>query len=382
MVNKTLRYVDKFTNFIDTCTDKVEHIKQGFDSEVKQVTTMSSLTTRRNDVIQYVSAPQNIWRYPIVSDTVPNWKGYYDAPEKYIAKQDFLTFTLYDDISNKTYEKTDLYQPRYENGNLFSYPSSVENIEDYNENNILSPKATKQIGASDRDEMAKFDNATEHQETESTKVSTGFITNTANAFGSLFGKTLIDVPENETGPTYTRKNSTNEQIRFHFPNYDGVPLHQGYTVEFAAYVLENGAIANAFAVKKLNRDKNLFNRTTSLYGTKPDPSFVLPYKFKVGEGQGSSPMPKFVVNTSRAEAMTMKGVRFYAKDYNKYTSNKLLASANYRVEIPLYNASFKDANGVKVNLYWVTDKEQEESLNTKHLIGTDIRHNQHVGLVF
>ncbi|MBR0168195.1 MAG: hypothetical protein IJQ08_05955 [Synergistaceae bacterium] len=67
----------------------------------------------------------------------------------------------------------------------------------------------------------------------------------------------------------------------------------------------------------------------------------------------------------------MKGVRFYAKDYNKYTSNKLLASANYRVEIPLYNASFQDANGVKVNLYWVTDKEQESSLSSKHFIGSD-----------
>ncbi|MBR0168196.1 MAG: hypothetical protein IJQ08_05960 [Synergistaceae bacterium] len=211
-----------------------------------------------------------------------------------------MTFTLYDDVSPKTYEDTNLYQPRHENGNIFSYPSSVENVEGYNaDKNALSPKREKQIGDSGEDVKAEFSNATEHQQTESTKVSTGFITDTVNAFGSLFGKTLIDVPENETGPTYTRTNSTNEQIRFHFPNYDGVPLHQGYTVEFAAYILENGAIANAFAVKNLKRDKNLFNRTTSLYGTKPDPSFVLPYKFKVAEGQDSAVMPKFKVNNSQ-----------------------------------------------------------------------------------
>ena len=364
-VNKTLGYVDKFTNFIDSCVDKVESIKQGFDSSVSGKTTMSSLTARRADVIRYVSAPQNIWRYPIVADTVPTWKGYYDAIDKYVAKQDFLTFTLYDEVSEKIYEKTDLYQPRHETGNLFSYPSSLENIDGYDSKNALSPAKSKQIGVSDADEMAKFDYATEHQETESKQVSTGFITNTANAFGSLFNKTLIDVPQNETGPTYTRKNSTSEQVRFHFPSTDGARLLHGYTVEFAAYTLENGAIANGFAVKGLDRDKNLFNSYTSLYGTKPDPSFVLPYKFVVGDT--SSSMPGFIVNPSRAEAMTMKGVRFYAKDYNQYTSNALLAGLDYRVEIPLYNASFKEANGVKVNLYWVTNKDPSA---TKNKIGT------------
>ena len=137
-VNKGLGYVDKFTNFIDICTDKVEKIKEGFDKEVKQDDTMRELTIHRSDVIQYVSAPHNIWRYPIISDTVPTWKGYYDATDKYVAKQDFLTFNLYDDVSFKTYEKTDLYQPRHENGNLFSYPSSVENVEGYDSKNLLT----------------------------------------------------------------------------------------------------------------------------------------------------------------------------------------------------------------------------------------------------
>ena len=131
--------------------------------------------------------------------------------------------------------------------------------------------------------------------------------------------------------------------------------------------MDNGAIANAFAVTDLDRDKNLFNRYTSLYRTKPDPSFVLPYKFVVGDSNPS--MPKFIVNPSRAEAMTMRGVRFLAKDYNKYTSKNLIAGLNYQVQIPLYNASFKDANNVRVNLYWLKNNVQEEGLDEKVFIG-------------
>ena len=64
----------------------------------------------------------------------------------------------------------------------------------------------------------------------------------------------------------------------------------------------------------------------------------------------------------------MRGVRFYAIDFNKYTSNNLLCGARYRIEIPIYNASFKDVPGVKVKLYWVKDRE-EASLAEKVYIG-------------
>ena len=67
--------------------------------------------------------------------------------------------------------------------------------------------------------------------------------------------------------------------------------------------------------------------------------------------------------------MEMRGVRFYAVDYNRYTPGELLANETYRVEIPVYNASFMDARNVRVDLYYVKDRETA-SLSAKQFIGT------------
>ena len=134
---------------------------------------------------------------------------------------------------------------------------------------------------------------------------------------------------------------------------------------YQAYVAENGAVVCGFAVSGLNRNYNLFN-SSSLYGTKPDPSLVLPYKFVLSDY--SSALPTFAVNTQRMAAMEMRGVRFYAMDYNKYTSGRLLGGARYRIEIPVYNASFVPVSNLKVRLYYVKDRS-EAALNSKVLIG-------------
>ena len=74
------------------------------------------------------------------------------------------------------------------------------------------------------------------------------------------------------------------------------------------------------------------------------------------------------MNKQRKVAMEMRGVRFYAMDFNMYTSNRLLGGAKYRIEIPVYNASFVPVNNLKVRLYWVNNRE-EGSLDGKVLIG-------------
>ena len=149
------------------------------------------------------------------------------------------------------------------------------------------------------------------------------------------------------------------------PNADAAPLNGAYNMQYQAFAAENGAVTCGFAVNQFNRNYDLFS-SESLYGTKADPSFVLPYKFVLSNY--SSSLPTFDVNKQRKVAMEMRGVRFYAMDFNMYTSNRLLGGANYRIEIPVYNASFVNANNVKVRLYYVKNRE-EGSLNGKVLIG-------------
>ena len=169
----------------------------------------------------------------------------------------------------------------------------------------------------------------------------------------------------ETNSTFMRREQSGEQVIFTLPNADASPLNNAYDLLYQAYVSENGAVVCGFAVSSLNRNYNLFN-SDSLYGTKPDPSFVLPYKFVLSDYLPS--LPRFAVNTQRMAAMEMRGVRFYAMDYNMYTSGRLLGGAQYRVEIPVYNASFLPVNNLKVRLYWVKDRS-ESSLDGKVLIG-------------
>ena len=356
--------VSKVTKFIDNCIDKVEYIKQGFDEAVNTTKTLSNVTTERLDSIQYVTSPQNIWRYPIITVPAPEWGIDYTSIDKFVKKQDYLTFTLYDEVRESTAQNDDCYQPTHENGNLFSYPSSVENIEGYaDRQKVLSGLSTLEIGTTTTTQTMAFDQVKTHEETNSKKVTKGYLSNTLSLIDGIFGTDLANVPASETSPTYTRTESSGEKVTFNLPNIDGAPLNNGYTYNYRAYVAENGAITCGFAVNKFNTNKDLFS-TQSIYSKYPDPSFVLPYKFTLSDSRPT--MPTFQVNTNRREAMGMRGVRFYAIDYNKYTSNRLLAGAKYRVEIPVYNASFKNVSGVRVKLYWANDREES---STKTLIG-------------
>ena len=132
-VDKVDGVVSKVTDFLDSCIDKVETVKEGFDDELKASELKDSISTERLDALYVAEAKQNIWRYPIITKPAPDWSvaGVTNSVDAYITKEDFVTFTLYDDMQDRTFNSDSAYQPTHENGNLFSYPSSVENIEGY-----------------------------------------------------------------------------------------------------------------------------------------------------------------------------------------------------------------------------------------------------------
>lgn len=359
--------VSKVTNFLDSCIDKVETIKTGYDSELESVELKSSVSTERLDSVYLAEASQHIWRYPIITKPAPDWStvGVESSIDAYITKEDFITFTLYDDVQDRVFNSDSSYQPVHENGNLFSYPSAVANIEGYRDKQKeLSGVGNVQLGTMTVTNSMTFSKVKEHDETNSKKVTQGFISQGLSIVDNIFNTSLANVPQDENS-TFTRTEQAGEQVIFTLPNADASPLNNAYNMQYQAYVAENGAVVCGFAVNNLNRNYNLFN-TDSLYGTKPDPSFVLPYKFVLSDY--SSALPGFAVNNQRMAAMEMRGIRFYAMDYNMYTSGRLLGGANYRIEIPVYNASFMPVNNLKVRLYYVKDRS-EAALANKTLIG-------------
>ena len=356
--------VGKVTNFLDSCIDKVDTIKKGYDQEIKSLEVRDKISTERLDAVYLAEANQNVWRYPIITKPAPDFSKVYSIDsyvDAYITKQDFVTFTLYDDVQDRIFNSDSSYQPTHENGNLFSYPSNVANIEGYDtKQKTLSGIKNVQLGTTTVESAASFTEVKEHDETNSKEVTKGFLSRNLSILDGILGTDFAKVPKNENS-TYTRTEQKNEQIIINLPNADGSKLLEGYNMQYQAYVAENGAVMCGFAVNKLNKNLDLFN-SSSLYGTKSDPSFVLPYKFVLTSNSS------FGVNTNRMVAMEMRGVRFYSVDYNQYTSGRLLEGSKYRIEIPIYNASFVPVSNVKVKLYWVNNRE-EASLEGKVLIG-------------
>ena len=352
-------------NFLDKLTDKVETIKQGYNKEIESSDVFETITAQDADTFGYVQADQYIWRYPIVTKPAPNL-GTMSDDAKYLTKQDFITFTIYGEVHHATDISSSEYQPTHENGNLFSYPTAIANIEGYaHKQKELSDIESIQFGAQVQGGQS-FSKVKENETTESKKVSTGYLTDGLSLVDSIFGTDLAKVPEGEKGPTYTRYESSSERIDWELPRNAAAPLDTGYRTHYQAYVAENGAITCGFAVSDFNTRLNLFS-SEGIYSKYADPAFPLPNKFKCFDSKPD--LPVFTYNTSRSHAMEMRGVRIYAIDFNRYTSSRLLKGARYRVEVPMYNASFKPVESVRVDLYWVND-DTVESLSGKQLIGT------------
>lgn len=375
--------IDKVVNFVDNCKDKIKEIKEGFDKVVSKMSRGDDIATNVNDALYVMYTDQNIWRYPVVNNLPKGWgdgvESYKEkAPEKFLGHQDFLTFTLCNTPTPKVAISDASYQPTHELGNLFSYPTSVANTEGYaHKQKDLTGTLGIDFGSVVKSYL-QFDKMTDHEETKSKKVETGYISQGLSLVDQLFGTDLAKVPEDEVGPTYRRTESEDERIECIIPDPVGAPLantnYPGYKMEYGAYVGESGAITCSYGVTALDSRFDIWS-SKSLYSKRPDPSFVLPSKFKQSAGTGAGDViPKFEVNQNRGVAMSMQGVRFYAKAYNRYTTNDLLGGSSYDISVPLYNASFVKADNVRVDLYLVTSID-EQALQKKTLIGT-----QHVSM--
>ena len=126
----------------DTST-KVEDTTNS--SEAKTVLTFSDRFKGTDTLVLY-EADKYVWRYPVLS--------YADKPNSEDLNGDvFMTFSMCDapsithGVSGPSYQFDD-YQPIHEEGNLFSYPTTIGNILYYDDKQaVLTPENSTYIGS-------------------------------------------------------------------------------------------------------------------------------------------------------------------------------------------------------------------------------------------
>ena len=88
---------------------------------------------------------------------------------------------------------------------------------------------------------------------------------------------------------------------------------------------------------------------------KPDPALYLPFKYYFDGGD-------VIARDDETVATKMRGVRFYIPETDTYSGSVLYAGGTYRLEIPIYNASFvAPDDSVAIALSFRDDGDSEKT---------------------
>ena len=359
---------DFFNNHAETVTTQM-------NSSSTMMQIEENFSAKDRDAILMFDAKTYIWRYKILSNYLPTWflnsgnindvasvnENPVEVPDKGV--QHYITFSMQDDIV-KTNRKTNTYQPRHEEGNLFSYPARLSENEGYNPDGNLMNGTAREFFVPDGNasgfglKFSKTDSVENHYKQEETPSEAS---KTLNFFESAWtdvknfftggNETIEPTPDQtEHSQNFTKTFAEDESIyvesKFRTTLQGGTQKTSvGYTVGLMPYLSKEGTMRVASYVQ-LETDPTenyyLWNGD-SLYVRSADPALLLPEKFTTN---GSS----FVVQSNHIHAMKMRGVRIYSKSYGGYSTPILIPGLSYRIEVPVYNASFKDAGDVKVRL--------------------------------
>ena len=366
---------------LDFVTDKIDQTTEKATQQMaSNYQTLENEATLWDNVIAY-RAQQHIWRYKILNDPLPSWyklgaKADYSTskdlkPEKQVHS---LTFTLYDEPMryDTSTERDNIYQPRHEEGNLFSYPADINEVEGYNPNGELSGKtwvtwskgkdSSVTIGFEEQ-KIASQGYSQTSTPSELSKVSSAvgafvnkavdtvkgwFGISSAEEFSAadisgLFGGSQLDDSTTHS-ETFTKSLSDSEEIKISLYGRSTLPGEEaGYMIMSMPYIAREGTLKVAHAVNLLVDDMSRLWGANSRYRNYPDPSLVLPNKFF---RNGSN----IQATDNNSSAMRLRGMRFYVPANDLYSNNHLAAGLTYQIKVPIYNASFVDADNVDVKL--------------------------------
>ena len=261
---------DAIGKFWDKLKDTVTTTKD--TSNEHENSYIMSITTQANyiDTLYVNTSNRYIWRYPI--ENAPEWVlgqtlgtfGSFDV-SKAKRKQTYISFAMSEpSVPTAVKGVNDThYQPYHESGNLFSYPSALEQVEGYEGHKSLlsggSDAVERWKGAALK-ETITFTEATTEQETTKKTNKTGLITDFLSVIDNVFGSNFANVP-NDTISNFSRTVSSKESIKVDIP-----PALSGaqFTAVFEPYLDVTGATVVAFAVEEFRDIDELWGQN-SLY---------------------------------------------------------------------------------------------------------------------
>lgn len=336
---------------IQDLMDKVDTTKSEADKSSIKMMLTDEVETSTSDSVMYYSTNVHVWRYPI-REPAPAWLFENRIEpvdgEVEVSGDKFLTFTMADDpvfhVSAGLEDES--YQPLHEEGNLFSYPTNLAQIPGYDNRQLtLTGESCITYSPGDYTRTITVTQEASSETTETREVKYGTISNIIGTVQVLSGNASANALSGERGnsSTFTKSYSTTDTLTTSFPNPEGGDYaNVTFTTDLQAYADEAGILTLGFAVTDFGNTARLWQ--SSIYNEEPDPALYLPFKYYFDGDE-------VIARDDEMVATKMRGVRFYIPGTDSYSGSTLYAGGKYRIDIPIYNASFVAPDGsVKVAL--------------------------------
>ena len=348
--------------------DMASTVENETESAKATRTLAISETASGSDNVVLYTTNRHVWRYQILS--------YLNKPNDEVGDDKFMTFTLCEapeihDGEAGNSSQLDDYNPIHEEGNLFSYPALIEHIPYWGKNQaILSEKKTTTMGKTKSNltvDLSEVNTNNTTTTTKSKKALNGSLTLSLNVPKYLHASTTATgsySKELTNTESYTKTYQKSDKFIIELPA-STTGIQSGYTAHSIAaqvYADAAGVMKVAFAVPELHQDAALWNRYGGVYGKKPDPALVLPKRF--GIFKDAEGLQKWGAVEHWPTALKLRGISFYdvtaesstifSDELNSSRSSlsrhSLIAGHTYKIQIPVYNASFVDAGNVDVEM--------------------------------
>ena len=315
---------------------------------------------------------RHVWRYPVLSD-VPG------KPDNSNG-QCFMTFSLCDEPINANggvgqSSQFDDYNPIHEEGNLFSYPTKLENIPYYNDRQCaLSNQhdTTVEKGSTSITLLVSESGADTNGTTTTSKKTANGSTSVSLPIPKITfggGASASYSSELTNTDTFTKSYSTSEQFLVKLMDNElGFDYYKiQHAIHSQLYSDAAGVMKVGFAVnlKSTNGDTAEVWEKGGMYDGKPDPSLVLPARFaRSSNVEYNTSRPVWIANSTRKSAIQIRGIWFYDADGN-VVKPSLVRGKTYTIKIPVYNASFKapsDKVDIEMQLRKVGKTEDDDEV--------------------
>ena len=211
-------------------------------------------------------------------------------------------------------------------------------------------------------EQSKIDSQTYDETIEKSELN-----KTVSAIASFFGAKDPDPlpPYTSHSETFVKKYSSSEMINIDVYGRTTLPGEAAsHTLMAMPYTTKEGAMKVGTAVSLINygyQDSPALWRSNGRYGRFPDPALVLPLKYTM---RGAN-----LVAANQTSASKVRGLRFYIPALDLDSNNTILGGLQYKIRVPIYNASFVDADDFDVSLSYVSGYDAEFDLAhpTRHM---------------